>query len=218
MPVYKPAGVSSYEVIREFKRITGWQGKIGHGGTLDPFAEGLLLLLLNKATKRFAEIQQWSKVYRAVAVMGGRSETLDKTGRIKKQNNPPMPSLEQIEFEARSMVGEIEQVVPCYSAAKYKGVPFYKLARGNKKIPRKTKWVKIYHISIKRYQFPELEFEADVGSGTYIRQLSYDLLKNLGVESYLKSLIRLAVGKIDLTQACRLDNFKNKSWIKYVIN
>ncbi len=217
LPIYKPKGITSYDVIRKFKKETGFKGKIGHAGTLDPFAEGVLLLLLNKATKKFDEIQKWQKVYRAVAVMGASSDTLDITGKIVQQENCPAPSLETIEFEARSLVGELDQVVPSYSAAKHKGVPLYKLAREGKKVPQKIKEVVIYHISIKRYEFPELEFEADVSSGTYVRQLSYDLLKNVGVESYLKELTRLAIGQVNLEQVCRLDTFNNGSWKEFII-
>ena len=216
LPVYKPAGISSYEVIRKFKQ-TGFKNRIGHAGTLDPFAEGLLLLLLGKATKKFAEIQKWQKVYRAVAVMGAKSNTLDVEGEIELQKNCPTPNLEEIEFEGRSLIGEMEQVVPAFSAAKHKGVPLYKLARTGQKIPKKTKWVQVYHLSVKRYEFPELEFEADVSSGTYIRQLSYDWLKNLGVESYLKKLTRLAIGKIDIKKACKIKEFENEEWKKYLI-
>ncbi len=216
LPVYKPAGISSYEVIRKFKQ-TGFKNKIGHAGTLDPFAEGLLLLLLGKATKKFAEIQKWQKIYRAVAVMGAKSNTLDIEGEIEPQKNCPTPSLEEIEFEGRSLIGEMEQVVPAFSAAKHKGVPLYKLARAGRETPQKTKWVQIYHLSVKRYEFPELEFEADVSSGTYIRQLSYDWLKSLGVESYLKKLTRLAIGKISIEDACKVDEFENGGWEKYLI-
>ncbi len=217
LPVYKPKNITSYEIIRKFKRESGFKGKIGHAGTLDPFADGLLLLLLGKATKKFSEIQKWQKVYQATAVMGASSNTLDIDGEITKQENCPIPSLEEIEFEARSMVGEVEQVVPNYSAAKYQGVPFYKLARAGKKVPQKTKWIHIYHISITRYEFPELEFETDVSSGTYIRQLSYDLLKNLGVESYLKKLKRLAIGKIALEKSCQVADFGNESWKQFIL-
>ncbi len=217
LPVYKPQGISSYDVIRKFKRESGFKGKVGHGGSLDPFAEGVLLLLLNKATKKFDEIQLWQKSYRATAILGAKSETLDSEGAIKKQIDCPVPKLEEIEFEARSMVGELEQLVPLYSAAKYKGTPLYKLARQGKKVPLKTKWIHIYHISIKKYEFPELEFEADVSSGTYIRQLSYDLLKKLGVESYLKKLIRLSIGKISLEATCQLDDFKDKNWRDFIL-
>ncbi len=217
LAVNKPAGISSYEVIRKFKKESGFQGKVGHAGTLDPFADGLLLVLLNKATKKFEEIQKWQKVYWAKAIMGASSRTLDSEGEIKPQTNCPTPKLEKIEFEARSLVGGYEQKVPDYSAAKHHGIPLYKLAREGKAVPPRTKWVEIYHISVTSYRFPELEFEADVGSGTYIRQLSYDWLKKMGVESYLVRLTRTSIGKIGLNQACKIDDFKNENWKKFIL-
>lgn len=217
LPVNKPTGISSYDVIRAFKKESGYRGKIGHGGTLDPFAGGILLLLLGKATKRFDEVQKWQKTYAATSFLGECSDTLDKLGEIIKQKNSKKPTLDEIEKYIPKYIGDIEQDVPAYSAAKHKGQPLYKLAREGKEIPEKKKWVKVYDFTILEYEYPRLIFSSTVSSGTYIRQLGYDLLKNLEVDSYLERLERTRIGEISLNaDCCEIGSFNNESWKKFV--
>lgn len=216
LPANKPIGISSYDVIRAFKREGSFTGKIGHGGTLDPFAEGVLLILLGKATKRFDEIQSWKKTYLAGVMLGASSTTLDTEGEITKQKKVQPPTEEDITRTVQEFVGSYEQVVPAYSAAKHKGVPMYKLAREGKKVPRRSKKVDIYSLSLQSYEWPSASLKCEVGSGTYVRQLSYDIFKQLGVESYLDSLVRMSVGKIDIKNTCTIDQFQNREWEKYL--
>lgn len=233
LPVYKPVDMTSYDVIRAFKRAQHPTYKIGHGGTLDPFADGVLLLLLGKATKQMNELMQLPKTYRAVARLGASSDTLDRTGTVTEQqpniltsqlNNIPTFQLdniptsqqsnkkvstltEQIEAVKNQFIGEIEQVIPDYSAAKVQGVPRYKLARQGVALAEKSKKVTIYELRIMNYAQDTVTFEATVSSGTYIRQLSYDIFKSLGVESYLESLTRTAIGPYRLDQCAQIDDF-----------
>lgn len=217
LPVNKPVGMSSYDVIRAFKREGLFRGKIGHGGSLDPFAQGVLLILLGGATKKFDQIQSWKKIYLSGAVLGASSTTLDTEGEIKEQDSITTPSSKDIIKVVSKFTGSYNQEVPMYSAAKYHGVALYKLAREGKETPRKFKKVKIYSISIESYEWPKALIKSEVGSGTYIRQLSYDIFRQLGVESYLESLVRLQIGEIDISKTCKIDQLKNKEWEKYLI-
>ncbi|MFZ2199379.1 MAG: tRNA pseudouridine(55) synthase TruB [Microgenomates group bacterium] len=210
LPVYKPVGMTSFDVIRAFKRhITRTvpdRYKIGHGGTLDPFADGVLLLLLGKATKRMNELSALPKTYRAVAVMGASSDTLDRTGAITPGVWEPFtPGV--LKQAAEKFVGEIEQEIPDYSATKINGVPRYKLARAGKTMDKKTKLVTIFELEIENIADDAVTFTATVSSGTYIRQLSYDIFKTLGIESYLESLTRTRIGDFNLEKCVKIVDF-----------
>ena len=211
LPVYKPVGITSYDVIREFKRhITRTvpdRYKIGHGGTLDPFADGVLLLLLGKATKKMGELSALPKTYRAVARLGAKSETLDRTGAITPGvKGSHTPGVSEIRAVVKKFVGEIEQEIPNYSATKINGVPRYKLARRGEVMERKTKRVMIYDLRFTKIEQDQVEFVTKVSSGTYIRQLSYDIFKSLGIESYLESLTRTAIGDFSLEKCVKIED------------
>ena len=212
--MYKPVGITSFDVIREFKRsqFTGRDPvryKVGHGGTLDPFADGVLLLLLGKATKKMNELSELPKTYRAATVLGARSDTLDCTGAI--ENVPTYQhtnvSTKEIQEAAKTFVGEIEQVIPDYSATKINGVPRYKLACKGEVMEKKSKKVTIHSLTIDEIVDNKVTFTATVSSGTYIRQLSYDLFKSLGVDSYLESLTRMKIGEYSLEDCKKIENF-----------
>jgi tRNA pseudouridine55 synthase len=206
LPVYKPVGITSFDVIREFKQAIHPDFKIGHGGTLDPFADGVLLLLLGKATKRMNELSALPKTYRATAVLGASSDTLDKTGTIINARMQECTS-EQIVIAASKFVGEIEQEIPDYSATKINGVPRYKLARQGKMMEKKSKLVTIYDLKIEKIEGDMVTFVATVSSGTYIRQLSYDIFKSLKIESYLESLTRTEIGEYNINQCIKIEDF-----------
>jgi tRNA pseudouridine55 synthase len=163
-PIYKPVGLSSYDLIRKFKKDNDYSGKIGHAGTLDPFAAGLVLLLLGKATKKFNEINKWDKTYLAGLRLGAVSNTGDPEGQIK-QISDKKPTLDQIKKSFKSFIGQINQKVPAYSAAKHQGSPLYKLARQGKKI-EKSKMVEIKDIKLISYKYPLLSLEITCSSGT----------------------------------------------------
>jgi tRNA pseudouridine55 synthase len=197
--------MTSFDVIREFKRAIHPNYKVGHGGTLDPFADGVLLLLLGKATKRMNELAELPKTYRAIARLGARSDTLDRTGAITPGVWEPFtPGV--LETAAKKFVGEIEQVIPDYSATKIKGVPRYKLARRGVTMEKKSKKVTIYTLVIESVKDDMVTFTAKVSSGTYIRQLSYDIFKTLGIESYLESLTRTQIGDFSLEKCIEIED------------
>lgn len=217
LPIWKPPGITSYDVIRVFKKK--FPGiKVGHAGTLDPFAEGILILMLGKGTKLFNEIQKWGKRYRAVARLGASSDTLDVTGLEKQVTSFEIQDSrkfkEQIIEVARYFVGEVEQEVPQYSAAKHKGMPLYKYARRGKETPKKTKLITIYDIKVGKINENEVELAVECSSGTYIRQLSYDIFKKLGIDSYLVKLVREQVGKIGVEACITVKELENEDKVK----
>jgi tRNA pseudouridine55 synthase len=219
LPVYKPVDMTSYDVIREFKRAVHPAYKIGHGGTLDPFADGVLLLLLGRATKQMNTLMALPKTYQARAVLGARSDTLDRTGTIteestnRKFSNSQIATVtqEQITVAMQHFVGEIEQAIPDYSAAKVGGVPRYKLARQGATLAGKSKHVMIYEVRLMDYEHNMVTFEATVSSGTYIRQLSYDIFHSLEIESYLTALTRTAIGPYTLEDCLQISEFATKA-------
>ncbi len=209
LPVYKPVGMTSFDVIREFKKAVHPDFKIGHGGTLDPFADGVLLLLLGKATKKMDELSALPKTYRAVAKMGASSDTLDRTGVVTPLNHYTNITLNEIQKVAENFVGEIEQEIPDYSATKINGVPRYKLARAGQAMDKKSKKVMIYKLVFEKIEGEYVTFSSTVSSGTYIRQLSYDIFKSLGIDSYLENLTRTKIGDYSIEDCKKIDDFKN---------
>ncbi len=225
LPVYKPVGITSYDVIRAFKRshLTGFDPvkyKVGHGGTLDPFADGVMLLMLGSGTKQFDQLQKLPKTYVATAVLGASSDTLDATGKIVSAKMHERTS-EQIKEATQKFVGEIEQKIPDYSAAKINGTPRYKLARRGEELPAKSKQISIYSLEVIHYSNSnygsEVEMRISCSSGTYIRQLSYDIFKSLGVESYLSKLTRQSIGDYSLAKCCQIADFSDSTWRDKVV-
>jgi tRNA pseudouridine55 synthase len=211
LPVYKPVGITSFDVIRAFKRSVHPDFKIGHGGTLDPFADGVLLLLLGKATKKMNELSDLPKTYLAVARLGASSDTLDVTGALTPGLWEPFtPGV--LDTAVAKFVGEIEQAIPDYSATKINGVPRYKLARAGKEMEKKSKVVTIHKLEIKKIEGALVTFITTVSSGTYIRQLSYDIFKSLGTESYLEKLTRTDIGDYHVEQCCQISDFTDLKW------
>ena len=213
LPIYKPVGITSFDVIREFKHAIHPDFKIGHGGTLDPFADGVLLLLLGKATKRMNELSALPKTYRATAILGASSDTLDNTGTISSPGvwralNFGRNDINGVMEAAIKFTGEIEQEIPDYSATKINGVPRYKLARRGEVMEKKSKLVTIYKLDIEKIDGNKVTFITTVSSGTYIRQLSYDIFKSLQTESYLDALTRTEIGEFKIDNVKKLKTLK----------
>ncbi len=210
--VDKPAGMSSFGVVARVRRVlseqAGHKVKVGHTGTLDPFATGLLILLTGKGTKRSNEFLKLDKKYEATIRLGATSSTGDPEGVISESGSLDiMPSRAQVEDTVQSFVGEIEQKVPAYSAVKINGRRAYKLAREGKEVEMPVRKVNIYSIEILDYQWPELKICCHVSSGTYIRTLGEDIGKKLGVGGYLTALRRTQVGEYKVDDATTLDKF-----------
>ena len=207
----KPAGISSFGVVARVRRYlsqkAGKKIKVGHTGTLDPFATGLLILLSGKATKLSNQFLKLDKWYEATLCLGKTSTTGDPEGTITEVNVDRQPSYSDIEKILPDFLGNIKQTVPIFSAVKINGKRAYQLARQGQKVEMPTREIEIYELEVLSYHFPELVIRTHVSSGTYIRTLGEDLGQALGVGAYLTALRRTKVGNFDLNNAKSLTDF-----------
>ena len=207
IPLYKPKGLTSTEVLNLIKK-TFKVSKIGHTGTLDPFAEGLLIALLGKATRLAEYYQKLPKRYKAVGLLGVETDTYDITGKVLSECRGNWPSEDELKQVIETFRGEIEQIPPPFSAKKVKGKRAYKLARKGLKPKLKPVKVKIYEIKLLEYKPPEFSIDVNVSGGTYIRSLIHDIGKKLGTGATTKELIRTEIGKITLKEAVSVEELK----------
>ena len=202
--VDKPAGMSSFGAVARVRRLLsereGHKVKVGHTGTLDPFATGLLILLAGKATKKAPELTKKDKVYEATIRLGAISSTGDPEGEITINDEAPDFTLDEIDVVARQFVGEIEQTPPAFSAIKINGQRAYRLARAGKEVEMPKRKVTIYSIDVLEYKAPFLKIRTHVGSGTYIRTLAEDLGRALGCGAYTTELRRTKIADYDITK------------------
>lgn len=200
----KPVGLTSFGVVarvrRKLSNKLGKKVKVGHTGTLDPFASGLMILLTGKECKNANHYSKLDKSYRATIYLGKTSTTGDIEGEIKDVSNI-IPSKEEVEKVVSEFIGEITQVPPIYSAIKIDGKRAYDLARKDKDFEMPSRKVTIYDIKILSYTYPELVIETKVSSGTYIRTLASDIGDKLKTGAYTKELRRLTVGKYNVKDA-----------------
>ena len=209
----KSAGITSFGVVARIRRVmtekaraSGWVGKrfkVGHTGTLDPFATGLMIVLTGKETKNAAKYSKLDKVYEAVIELGKTSTTGDIEGEISEVNSKPNLTLQEVNETLESFIGEITQTPPIYSAIKINGERAYKLARKGKQVEVPPRKVTIYDIKLISYKYPFLKIQTHVSSGTYIRSLAEDIGKKLGTGAYTKELRRLKVGDFDVKDAVK---------------
>jgi tRNA pseudouridine55 synthase len=202
--VDKPSGWTSHDVVAKTRRILGDKThkkvKVGHTGTLDPMATGLLILVIGGYTKRASEFSKLDKKYEAELTLGSISDTGDADGKIS-QVNDSIPSSTEVEKAVRSFVGELKQLPPAYSAIKIDGQRAYKLARTGRAVKLEARTVTIYSIEDLIYDYPKVSFTVSVSSGTYVRSLAADIGAKLGVGAYLSSLRRIEVGDFSVKNA-----------------
>lgn len=200
--VDKPLGFSSFQVVRIFKRR---YKKVGHAGTLDPFATGLLIILLDHSTKEFLRFQSLDKEYKGEFIIGYQTDTYDITGKITKRTRASnIFSLEELSTRASALEGEIEQRVPPFSALKQHGQRFYQLSRRGLKTPSRKRRVHIESFVVNGYNHPLVTFTAVVGKGTYVRALVHDFGKLLGCGAVLTGLRRTRIGSYSVSSAYTL--------------
>jgi len=193
--LYKPAGPTSHDMVDLVRRLTG-ERTVGHAGTLDPFAEGVLLILVGREmTRRQKEFMSLEKAYVATVYLGASSDTDDVAGRITIHEDTVPVSQETIARTLSHFTGDIEQMPPAYSAIKLKGKKAYELARKGEVPEMKTRTVHIRSIEIISYHWPRLEIEVVCGSGTYIRALARDIGEELGCGAYVEKLVRTRIGE-----------------------
>ncbi len=195
--VDKPSGISSFGVVAKVRFLLRQQYdrkiKVGHTGTLDPFASGLMLLVVGDYCKQAQQYSKLDKTYLANIVLGSQTTTYDLEGR-QKLIARNQPSIKQIEAVIENFKGKIEQQPPSFSAIKINGQRAYKLARAGATVEMPKRQVEIYQLEIINYNYPNLQLKVKVSSGTYIRSLAVDLGRNLASGGYLSELRRLEVG------------------------
>ncbi len=202
--VHKPIGISSFGVVAKVRRITGIR-KVGHAGTLDPEAEGLMIILVGKDYTRKADsFLKLDKTYEVEATLGQTSTTGDREGELS-QVSGRQPSKDEVHKALDQFQGDILQTPPLYSAIKVGGQRAYKLARAGKEVAIEPRKVTVASIELLDYSYPKLSFRADVSSGTYIRSLVEDIGTALGTGAYMSALMRTRVGSYNLDGAVHLD-------------
>lgn len=198
--INKPLTYSSMDVIRILRRVTGIK-KIGHAGTLDPLATGVLLVCIGKATKKIESLMNTNKEYLAEINLTAFSETDDAEGKLSFIDIKKIPTLEEIKEITKSFIGDISQIPPKYSAIKIAGQPAYKKMQRGESFEIQARIIKIYSIEIISYEWPTLKINVKCGRGTYIRTLARDIGTKLNTGGYLTGLIRTAVGNYTIDQA-----------------
>ncbi|MGI6513442.1 MAG: tRNA pseudouridine(55) synthase TruB [Syntrophomonadaceae bacterium] len=203
----KPSGITSYDVIRRLKPFLP-QTRIGHLGTLDPIATGVLPIAIGHATRLIGYIRDNTKEYLAEMVLGSISDTQDRTGRITTISREPV-SETNISKALEGMVGEIEQIPPMYSAIRHRGRRLYELARQGMAVPVKPRLVTVYCLElqevVQEHEQQMVRFRIGCSSGTYVRTICHDVGQTLGCGAYLNSLTRLRSGPFKIAEACGLD-------------
>lgn len=201
--VDKPPGMTSHDVVDVVRRVAG-QRKVGHAGTLDPMATGVLLVCLGPATRVAEYLMAGQKLYRATIILGATTETYDAEGEFTASGGRTDFDRAEIEAALAHFVGSIEQVPPMYSALKQQGQPLYKLARQGKTVERQPRQVDIERIELLDLTSPSLVVEVTCSTGTYVRSLAHDLGQYLGSGAYLAALVRLGSGHFTLQDAVSL--------------
>ncbi len=200
--VYKPAGMTSHDVIDAIRRRTGIK-KVGHAGTLDPFAQGVLVVGVGReATRQLGRFVKREKEYRAKIKLGWNSTTDDVEGEKEEVQVSQIPSRQEIETVLASFQGEITQVPPRYSAIKISGRPAYKRVRSGEEVEMSARTVFIHELEILAYTWPTLTIRTVTSSGTYIRALARDIGEKLHTGAYLEELERTRVGSYNL-ESCK---------------
>lgn len=206
--IYKPKDYSSFSIVKKIKYIT--KEKVGHSGTLDPFADGVLVLGVGKSTKKLSDIIQYDKTYEGVVKLGIQTDSMDLTGKVVAEKSIPDISSKMLNKCAQSFIGELLQRTPMFSARKIDGVRLYKLARKNISIKTNPKLVTIKNLKIELINQSNLRIVVECSSGTYIRVLAEDIAQYLGTVGHLTSLTRLSVGEYSLSESLTVKNFEEK--------
>jgi tRNA pseudouridine55 synthase len=212
----KPANISSHDVIRHLRRVTGIR-RIGHAGTLDPLATGLLVVAVGRAARLLEYAQGLPKRYRAVVRLGQSTLSYDAETEVVAERPFAHITPRQIEDALQSFRGDILQKPPAYSAIKRDGQPLYKLARKGQDVTVEPRPVTIYELSLLETRLPELVLDVQCGSGTYIRSLAHDLGELLGCGGHLTALRRTAVGDFSVEQAVPLAALSAETWQTHLL-
>ena len=207
--INKPIGWTSFDVVKKIRNITKLK-KVGHGGTLDPFADGVLIIGVGKGTKLLTDIVNEKKSYNATLFLGEETDSLDNEGEIVKRKSVPKLNEDLVIKILNSFLGRYIQKPPMFSAKKVNGVRLYKLARKKIEVERDDQNCSIYDISLKGIENNIIEFAVTCSKGTYIRVLGSDIAKKIGTVGYLTKLTRTSIGKHSLSKSLTIKNFESK--------
>ena len=207
--IYKEKGYTSHDVVAVLRKVVG-QKKIGHTGTLDPDATGVLPVCLGRATKVCELLTDHDKTYEALLLLGKTTDTQDISGEVLEEKNPAHLTEEEVRSCIESFIGEYDQVPPMYSALKVNGKKLYELAREGKTVERKSRRVQIHGIRILEMNLPHVRIEVDCSKGTYIRTLCHDIGEKLQVGGCMEELERTKVGRFLKEDAVTLDEVRQK--------
>lgn len=216
----KPAGITSHDVVSRVRRIVGTR-RVGHTGTLDPFATGVLPIAVNDGTKAIPFLDEGLKCYRALMQLGIATDTLDITGQVLSEQDCSSITLQKLQEALQHFSGSISQIPPMYSAIKQGGQPLYKLARQGQQVEREPRQVEIHSLELLSFNLPFVSFRVTCSRGTYVRTLADDIGALLGCGACLKELRRTASGPFQLQNALTLEMletaFQNGNQADYII-
>ncbi len=217
--LFKPSGMTSHDLVDRLRAIAR-QKEVGHAGTLDPMADGVMLCLLGRATRLTPYLHALRKSYRGTMTLGIRTTTQDAEGEIFHATDASPITREQVEAVAQQFIGTILQVPPMYSAVKIGGQKLHELARQGVEVERKPRPVTVYALEILAFhegEHPRVEFRVECGSGTYIRTLASDIGDRLGVGAHLSQLTRTAIGQFRLEDAHSLDELTDAEHLRSLL-
>ncbi len=202
--INKPAGMTSHDVVQEIRRASG-ERRVGHAGTLDPMATGVLLVCIGKATRVTEYLMEHPKRYRAEITLGVSTDTLDAEGEVTHVADSVDVSRSEVEAALEAFIGEIEQIPPMYSAVKKEGKKLYELAREGVTVEREPRQVEITRLDVVEWTPPRITVDIECSKGTYIRAIARDLGEALGVGAHLSALTRTKSGRFTVDKAVELD-------------
>lgn len=205
--IHKPRHLTSHDVVARIRKLLKTK-RVGHFGTLDPLATGLLLIAVGKATRLFPFYSKHDKIYRGRIRLGFSTDTYDAEGKPTSSESKAYPDKKILEQSMRMFLGEIDQIPPPYSAKKHKGLPLYSYARQNKMVEAQPARVVIHSFQLISYEPPHIDVKVHCSSGTYIRSIAHDLGQNLGCGAHLACLERTTIGSFSLDESCHLEDLK----------
>lgn len=202
----KPIGMTSHDVVNRVRRVAQTR-RVGHAGTLDPLATGLLIMLVGKATKASQFLMSQSKEYTGTIHLGVETNTYDREGEVVAEHPVPPMDTAQVETWMKGFLGDQMQTPPMFSAIKVDGVPLYKMARKGEEVEREQRFIRISSFRLTRWESPELDFVLACSKGTYVRSVAHDLGGRIGCGAHLSALRRTRIGDIGLDRSVPLDAF-----------
>ncbi|WPJ94064.1 tRNA pseudouridine(55) synthase TruB [Coraliomargarita algicola] len=208
--VDKPQGITSHDVVAKMRRVFHMK-KVGHAGTLDPMATGMLLILIGKATKASQYLMSMDKEYTGRVKLGVITDSQDADGEITEERPVPELTEVQVKAEMKTFIGDQYQTPPMFSAKKINGQKLYKLARQGKTVEREPRVIHISRFDITQFALPEISFIVGTSKGAYVRTIAHDLGERLGCGGHLNELRRTAVGQFRIENASTIEELENMS-------